>query len=219
MMLDCPVVRDGPMGLAPKAGIIGMFRANTIDCLQMVGTMVTEEVQYSEEGKELTRQISVFHACETGDTIIDDVTGDEFEIKYCSDHTGFQNPDDTEDGPMKDEVASMYSKTGTFYPCVGGDNPGQLYAFYYDARRCRDFAGAFGAALAYTAYIETCVTIVIIVVFQAMGITMSLDKKKSLMQIANNEDNEDFKEELVTRGQVQKMIEEALANKALSVVP
>jgi hypothetical protein len=46
-----------------------------------------------------------------------------------------------------------------------------MYAFYYDQKQCRKGADALGAALAYTAYIEMGMTLIVILFFQGMGWT------------------------------------------------
>jgi hypothetical protein len=46
-----------------------------------------------------------------------------------------------------------------------------MYAFYYDQKQCRKGADALASALAYTAYIEMGMTLLVIILFQGMGWT------------------------------------------------
>jgi hypothetical protein len=208
MIVDCPTFADGPMGIAPQPAIGGMLRANTIECLQMVGTLdISEEITYKRDGTERKKKVTEFHACEAGNEFVDPLTDQRYEITYCKTHTGYEDPTTQLKGPLKDEIASF---GGPLQKCEGGDAAGSLLAFYYVQRNCRDMPTALSAALAYTAYIETAVTIVIILVFQACGISVSLDKSKGMMDIADNADNKDFGEELVNANQVKKMINDAM---------
>merc|ERR1719440_241956 len=106
-----------------------------------------------------------FRACNPQMTLKDETTGEEFEMQWCDSHVSYKDPSKSLPGPLHTEIQEG---NDPFEDCTGSGSQGDMYPFYYDRRECRDTMTSLGAALGYTAVIETCVTIVIIVAFQKL---------------------------------------------------
>jgi hypothetical protein len=211
-VVRCPIEKDGPMAIAPMKGIELMAHSNQFECMQAVFFMAWDP----------TVGMVKTTGCDPPSLQI----SDELTLEWCTTHTSAYEEGHPEiDGSLQDEIRTRHALPG----CAGSpDNQdGDVYAFYYDKRMCRGFGEALGFALAYTTYIEVFCTLIFMIAFCVLGISVPLDDRgrrvsakssissassKIFAAAVNTEDRDDDKK-LISRAEVKKMIDEALASK------
>jgi len=100
----------------------------------------------------------------------------------------------------------------------GAGSEGTVYAFYFDKRVCRNTGEALGLALAYTAYCDMIVTLLALAVGLKTGMVSIVgggSLRESVMAAVNEDDG---KKGLMTRAEVQLMIDQSLSTQQKGAV-